>query len=914
MSIEKVVSVFFGLPKDSEPRVLLGVPRDRFDKLAIKNALRRRLAQLHVHPQGFTDEANDIRDYLTELAEQLEVHAPDSVSSQSSRTSELTPLDQAIIAALVSEGGWNKNSRSRLVSIASAYSITVGGLMRILEAFADAARTGSGPLSEKRRSEYKVNRQWATIPVKKSRMSVVDTFLSDTAKKYTPELSSPTPIMTLKLSVLFALLTIIAFVLSFQVLMSNDDSTNTQGLRPRQPTVVAAPSVMQESVLIDQYPTFKVDGIESGMLAYADKGLSQLEQLNILSESLEETISTSKAPSDSFVNRWSDAMDTFSNGWVFIDHQVLANAKSMIVKILLLAEYDPEFTHSLLDSFRAGNLPTSDASNLTQSVWNSGILASLSCEHRLNATIRSYIKKIQLDEVTGCEEIEAEIVALNYYTSILLSRTEFEDTAMEFWETWFVITNRILAVTGRADPFIYLTKEILHSNLDLLRESKTRKVLGRVIEETNWASSLPARDLACSLIQSQDENVFDIAILTTLYSQSNTITWYPNECLVSLESTLQTRQQIAQKLMQEWPVDSVERAAVWNLSIPTGFQPELFYEWESVLLSVLDASGTDVSKLAELRLLNEAAVAMWKGRPDIATHALSASKRFDLGTDSYFHPKQVMRDGAFETKYLKAGTDHFEQLEAVDTLYNTSDTDLGPDDADLLASVALSHRKSEVRIAATRVLVQQFPNGSNVAIALVNNFSKAKTNEQISSIIAHLSNVVLPDPHSPEWDLAARRAFVQHALTCGSKTLWEFDEVSSVLATSLLSEYLLLNPNVIQLSDEVDATQAISMVVDSWRQAIPPQYLSENNTAFNPAGVLQQYLLHQLQYYSLLESEESRWRSERNQITGLHEVITTLGEQGTIIEQLLFIEEAIAKHWVDLFRNVVVEYERRVAQ
>ena len=55
--------------------------------------------------------------------------------------------------------------------------------------------------------------------------------------------------------------------------------------------------------------------------------------------------------------------------------------------------------------------------------------------------------------------------------------------------------------------------------------------------------------------------------------------------------------------------------------------------------------------------------------------------------------------------------------------------------------------------------------------------------------------------------------------------LWELDEVSNEISTSLTSEYLILNPEALQLSNEADAYEAIEMVVDSWRRILPPKYL-----------------------------------------------------------------------------------------
>ena len=113
MSVIETACIYFGIPETDDPRLLLGIQHGRYDRIAIRNALRRRLAQLHVHPQALTDEAAHIRKYVSELATELEYDAPETLIHTQETPQQLTNLDQAIIATLVSEGGWNKNSRSR---------------------------------------------------------------------------------------------------------------------------------------------------------------------------------------------------------------------------------------------------------------------------------------------------------------------------------------------------------------------------------------------------------------------------------------------------------------------------------------------------------------------------------------------------------------------------------------------------------------------------------------------------------------------------------------------------------------------------------------------------------------------------------------------------------------------------------
>lgn len=915
MDLNLLTAEFLGIPTTTDPRILLGMTTGRTDHIAIKNALRRRLAQIHVHPTGHTREASEIREHLQSIAAEFIKTSPQHLQHASQPATELTPLDQAIIAALIGEGGWNKNSRSRLVGIAASYSLTVGGLIRILEAFADAARSGRGPLSLKQRSTHSIDRTWTSIPTK-SVMSVVDSFIANTAKRFTPELNAPTPIMTLKLSVLFGLLTVLAFVLSLQVLLSESEQ------HPNERQVVQSTFPSQESnveqkqviTYFENYPTFFIDGIERSMLQYADRGVDQPLALASIAKSISDSFTKGEEPTSTIIEDWNTSIDSLSYGWPFIDSPTLQASVEQLVQVLLQAEMYPEYSNRLLLSLDIPSLKIGFPEQIARATWTSGVLAMLSCDQRLTIQLRSQVKKMQQGTFTTCDALEASSLALIRISDSLFERTEFDTRLLEMWEAWFIVVRQLQNITNTSEHQVHLIESILHSDLDLLRESNTRQVLGRVVQTTDWSASSTARDSICQLISSPIANTLDIAILTHLFLLSKQTPWFRETYLIDQDTPLQDRIRIAQRLKNDWPLSSTQRLTVWNLSIPIGFNPQLIQEWDDQVNRLLRYTDGDILQFPKLRILNEAAVSIWKGRPDLAVRAINRSKQLDLETSNHFHPIHYETDGTFTDHYLAARKDQVAQTEAIDTLYNAGETDLGVRDADLLASIALSSSKSRLRKAATRAIIDQFKNGRNVAIAIVQYISKARTKEQITSLVAHLTNVILPEQQSPEWLTVARLALVQHALTVGNTNLWELDEISNEIATSLLAEFFLLNPEVLPLSTEADAFTAIDMVVDSWNRLLPPNYVPVNQVEFNPTGILQKFLLKQLEYYSLLQAEESRWRSERQPVNNIQLLLNQLLQKKSILEQLVTAEIAIALHWSHLFKEVNLQYERRINQ
>lgn len=914
MDPNRLASKFLGIPYTENPWMLLGIASGNSNAAAIANALRRRLAQLEVHPHAQSQEANIVRTHLEEVAVHLQGDcAPPPPTSAESVSQTLSPLDQAIIAALISEGGWNNKSRSRLVGVAASYSITVGALMRILEAFAKAARSGDGPLSRKKRVINKFDRSWVSVPKKKmSTTSAIESMISKAAEKITPELSSPTPEMTVGLAVFFSLLTLAAFILSLVVLLGDTSESLTEGSNSEEylPRFTQDETTEQELKVFEQYPTFFVEGFDQSILEFAGQGVQQLPILRSLTSSLEKSLEYGKAPDDAIVHDWEQSLSTLSFGWPFIDSHTLQAAKTSLIQVLLAAEMYPGFAQQLVQSFRIPRLRSGEPLNIIRSIWSSGVLASLGCDLRLGQELRLEINKLELPEINTCNYLEARVQALIVLADQLLERTEFDDRVLEDWEAWLLLVKELSKKTSNLEPQLHVLTSIVSSDIDLLRNTNTRKVLGRIIRETDWVSSVLARDTVTELIRSRKATSIDLSLLTSLFYNSGNNSWFPVEGVVSQSSSLRDRKNISSQLKKDWPIDSSESISTWVVSLPIGLDVALVEEWEKETERLVQRSNSPDFYLVKLRLLNEAAVSIWKGRPDFAKGAIERAKLFEI--ESVPHPKLVYppTPGSFSDAWSSAGNVE-EKLVALQELSEKNVTDLSKRDADRLVGIAIKSR-SELRKAATDLIIYKFANAENIANSLLYTFAAARTKEQIAALVANLTDVILPEPTSQQWDSIARSAFVQHALTVAQPEVKQLDEIASELSTSLLSEFLLLNPEYLSLSSELSPNVAFQMLVDTWRTMLPPMYQVVNPEDFVPTGLLQKYLKKQLEYLLLLKGEEAKWRNENLVISSEYITLSTLHNESSIIDQLVSVEKQISIHWLRLFKEVTAEYERRM--
>ena len=256
------------------------------------------------------------------------------------------------------------------------------------------------------------------------------------------------------------------------------------------------------------------------------------------------------------LRNWNDSIDILANGSPFIDKPIHQATENQIIQVLLEAQISPTLTKRLIDSLQIPSIKIGAPSQITRAVWTAGLLASLSCDLRLSPDLRIQLSNLQYPTIITCEAESAKTQALTIISETLLESTEFDQRSLEMWESWFIIVSQLQQASPNLLLQTQLIETILSLDIDLLRISNTRKVLGRVVQDTNWATSISARDYICDLIESEHSNSIDIALLTALFRNSNRITWFDSSFLVYPEYSLKDRISTATLIRDDWPVDS----------------------------------------------------------------------------------------------------------------------------------------------------------------------------------------------------------------------------------------------------------------------------------------------------------------------------------------------------------------------
>ncbi|MDP7006522.1 MAG: hypothetical protein QF718_09975 [Phycisphaerales bacterium] len=919
IDLDALTCKYLGLPSTNDHRRLLGLPSGLIDETIVNRSLRRRLAQLHVHPNGRSEEAIEVSSYLKRIAADIKQSVPKIAQSDEPHP-DMTPLDQAILAALIGEGGWNRRCRARLVAIAASFSITVGGLMRILEALAESARGGTGPLSVKQRSTYDISRKWTTVPAKRSAISVVEEFVSRTAKKITPDLSSPSPIMTVRLALLFGSLTILAFILSLQILLSPDETKSTlstidleiadKGGLDSEQNVLS--NLMPKPY--DTFPTFIFELVGNQSIEESDKAVLLSRNLSQLALKIREARLRGTRTQDKWLEEWKEAIDVISLGWPYIEESLLVSITTDLINVLVQAEYDQQFIGSLIEVAKPSRLHMRSPSETISFPWKVGFIAKISNSQRLGSSIQALARKSQLSKIPLVPEKEARLLEIDSIANQLVELTEIDNRVLHFWELWLDVVIRLKDPLVRSERFMKVIETIIDSEVDLSRDSTTRDVLGRIVDEVDWIKGKVLLDGILELYRSERVGSEDLWVLSKMLNDVDSCSWFADQYLVHPNSTSSEKKEIAKVIEREWPIDNSTQKAVWNLTLPAGFSPEKIESWKKRMADATTGE-MDYSNLVKIRLINEAAVYIWRGRPDLANECFVKYDNFKINSHVLADKEVYLKDGDFTDEFSgkrRANTDkELSQINALNYLLENKVTDLGIRDSKTIARASLANLSTKIRNLATEVIVDQLYNSKNVAVAIIHEIPNAKSQQQLLKLIANLTEATLPDRSSPRWTNEARRALVQHALAVSNKEYRELDLISNELTNSLIDEMLFLNPATMLPSEDISSVKAFELLVEQWQQDLTAFGELPRTGWFNPIGVLQEYLQYQLEYARMLKIDEARWRNMESSSHYVNKLDISRITSKNIIEQLQFAEIAIANNWDKLMSELLVENRRR---
>ena len=526
------------------------------------------------------------------------------------------------------------------------------------------------------------------------------------------------------------------------------------------------------------------------------------------------------------------------------------------------------------------------------------MLASIKCSQLLSPDARSYAASLQHASVSACDAAAAREESLKAIGVELFSTTEFDERTLELWEAWILAVSSIQHKESSQKLYLGTIELILLSSIDLLRESNTRNVLGRIIAQNSTITSLPFRESIVSIYKDSRVTVVDLSVLGNIIYASGIAPWFSTDYIIGLDTTEIQRQEITRALSTGWVIEKTVQQTSNPAFLSVVSDTEQIDAWQLLFTSLRRSDNLPVYVIT-LRLLNEAAVYISLGRMDQV-------ERIFEKIDAFVFDVQ-----ASTTKVFLSGTDgnwaaHVSKTpnEALEVLAKSDATELGAIDARAIARAALHHPTLQVRRTATDIIIAQFENSVLVATALLEYLGHSKSKPQVSKLVANLTEIVLPNPSSSTWNTESRHALVQHAIATAQPDQKVLDYISNELSVSLLDEYVTVDTSAVLSSIEISPVEALGKLVD-FNNHNQGSIKNSSVFVFRPSGLLQQYLHLQLEYYAqLLRENNSQVAIDKEAL--LQKFRSVVKNDSTIVEQIASIEYLIASQWDLYFSDVAV--------
>ncbi|MCI0674270.1 MAG: hypothetical protein L0Y42_00665, partial [Phycisphaerales bacterium] len=828
---------FLDVDDASDPAALLGLPPGRCSQAQIDAALRDRLAQIYEHPDGRSAAAERVRQALRLAAQRVNSSTapPRKAASAPSAAPRrpainLTSFDRLVLAVLVGCGGWNAQSRARLVSLASTYGVSVQGLIRVIHGLSEHARAGGARLGV---NEITAGRPLGYGPPPRATLTA-GPLLDRLAGEFATELRRDRPLTTIKLSVLFGLLTVLVFVIALRWIMAPDAPKVRRPAPPStaQPTgAVAAPgaqplgpSTSQTASVPDTprvarfptTPTFLGNALPIEAVEAADRSSAIAAEIEELSRKL---AIADDQPSEAVFRQWDFAINTIATGWALAPESTLNEVDKAIAESLRAAADTPSITDRLLNAFIPPKT-VGEPLDVWRGSWSAGMLGKISNASTLPKVVsqraRSQLEVVLDEKLVEPAEFETAARAwLDRQVPKLVATIELDERMDDFWELWLASHRHLGAGPQHDHSIMRAINAILATDTDLSRPGPSSNVLGRLLSTALKDPSPIVKQYVIATFDSPQITAHDLWVLTSLLSLSDQAGWFRDSLVIPVDADQRHRWRVRDDLAAAWPAVSSPTESSESLSQALRVDQDSARRWlaigeqilkfplerkpEALMLQLIDAARlTEAAEAIALNKLNRADEVM--RQLESATYeAQQAGQKRAPGSSPPAGGGKPARigqpigsDGGFALAYQEAGKNNEARMAALHAMRDNSGTDLGPLDAQVFVHELYRGSPQEVRTLAQSILIEQFQTGPVVALQMVDQFADAPSTDQISQMIQEYTGAMLPETRSESWVVQARWVLVQHSLKLRPRPEVAIESLVRTLADSYARRHSLL--------------------------------------------------------------------------------------------------------------------------
>ncbi|MCH8824275.1 MAG: hypothetical protein IH984_12320 [Planctomycetes bacterium] len=956
---------FIGVKGNSPPWELLDLPQAKSSIEQIDAALRKRLSQVEAHPEGLNEEASEVRKQLREAASLLTKVAkfgvgivdskiaqrpqPQTVSKLPSRntpgwmprsgarpsSSELTMFDRQVMAVLVGCGGWNFASRAKLVALAAGNGLSVQGLVRVVTGLSEYAKSGGPRLGVEEITSGQGRIESSLVAAS---MDIQEPIAYIPPSNQLLEDHTWTKI---KLSFLFGTITLIVMLVIARVALFPSKDTTTDNIKSQLPVVdtsltdeanaIPNPDTSSRRIAnFQQIPTFLGESVPTAAAEALNECAEFPDELDLIARK----IIIAKEPSLTVYRDWKEIIETIGDAWLLLDARMQEDLDSAILEVFYAAADKPSVSDELLSALTPNTKRFYEPIEIWRGMWMVLTLQKISERKDLAPAVVDQAR-LQLDvaiedqfHVTQTGNSSSAQLWLDQAAHKLVDVLEFEADIYNYWECW-LRAQRYLAQGERLNSALLRTVTvIMQTSTDLSNPGPSINVLGRLLSMADFRASNMVKQSVKALFDDPDNiGNDDLWVLTSLLAQSQIASWFSEDLVLAYDADWVRRRRTADRIMLRWP-DEADKVvdfadAVGGLSVDATLGPRWIALVEQILSDPLPNRRKGLMKqLLISSWLNEAAARLVASKTIVAreliyrTESAIASPNSDVLARPKFSrrdslPGQAIgNDAMWAVTFEQEGRNTPQKLKLLRMLRDDAGTDLGPIDAEVFVNIIYRGSPQEVRAFAGSVLVEQFSNGPNVALELLDQFPGVTSSGVLSDAITRLTGQLLGPVRSTSWKSEARLALVEHCLRLQVVGNSQINLLSELISESYINRTASLKGHLRPIAGANSPTDAAQQLAQAWRDRaisaivsdpVPGDLSSIGRRAISrlslAQGTLQQFVAQQLAVLDLL-------------------VYITSAEQPELAERLrsLLASATVRRSGINKVLNQATDIERTIME
>lgn len=745
------------------PFSLLGLdPSDSGDD-AVLLSLRACLDQTARHPEGATPEADEVRLALHAAAAQLLdartreamvakwAGSPESAPNPRTQAHATNETDRNImllqhdaVMAIAACGGWNDRARSRLMLMAQSR-----GLGPELVQAAIAQLEGQSPAT--------AHRSPISATAAQSPRRIIGDTPADLAQRQNRQHAPGRPVIPA--AVLLALGLVLAgtvAVLTLVLVLSNPGKTTSAqvatGPAPTSPTDSAAPEAPRDTQG-QLFPTAPATKSATTSVVAAPATTDAQRWVQKLNTAVSALATDQEDARREVIGLFSEC----AARWVGLDGPDLTVVQRCIIDTLYQAE-STELAIQFIDAIEGVPAQAGSRAGVLQDVWRAGILARLSRERDLPATIHAVLderlaRALAGERPGGDPAFEAGVIA-----SLTVEANKIAaDGAWDAWSGWLAAVEAVARTQPGMRSGLILVG--LTEAIGPIAKPGNVRFVSEAASALAWHREPAAQRWLIARFDGLDTSREALVILTRALTSKSSVPGIDATMALGAGGGEAERRMLRDRYAQAFGLDSVADATALDAR---------FSEVISDLNLTQSPAQTvedSVRQAVAWSRVSEAAWLRWRGVTERATIALDSVK--DLGAVTQ-PSTAIARQGTLRRdeppvwarSYINAGSDIAARLTLI---RDFPGTDAHPADAEIVLGEALRGSPAQVRDAA-RTVVNAMAISPVMVNAMLEAVPTAPRTLATADIIAALTGQMSIAIDGRDWRSDARRALVERLL------------------------------------------------------------------------------------------------------------------------------------------------------